>query len=59
MDYGNAHAALTCPADTEPWLLQPKRLLAADELWSPAGASNRNNPVSSQAAVHTDMILPS
>lgn len=59
MDYGNGHAAFRCPADTEPQLLQPKRLLSADELQSPTGARNRDNPVSSQAAVHTDMILPS
>ena len=58
MDYGNGHAALTCPANTEPWLLQSKRLLSAEELQSSTGARNRDNPVLSQAAVHTDMILP-
>lgn len=45
-EYGNEHAALTWPAEIEPWLLQPKRLLSADELWSPTGARNRDNPMS-------------
>ena len=59
MDYSNDHAALTCPADTASRLLQSKRLLSPDELWCPVGARNRDNPVSSQAVMHTDMILPS
>jgi len=57
MHYSHEYATLACPADIEPGRLQPKRLLSADELGSPTGARNRDNPVTSQAAVHTDTIL--
>lgn len=58
MEYANDHAALTCTANIETWLIQSIRLLSADELQSPTGARKGDNSVSSQTAVHTDMISP-